>query len=198
RRQLQFIGGIQLRDGDLAEARRIIGELFLVLDRVLAGWHGLVELALVMQIGRENIGVPSTPRRHLDHRHVGLDAEKRQRLDRMAILVARDVLGAAGGGVDRAFQGGGIVLRARKFRVQNQQRYYQARQQRDFESHGSDSYTDALDPPARKRAPAFIARLVAAHPSTRACRPSDSIHARSPSRSESRWPWRCALPRGIW
>ena len=48
-------------------------------------------LAAVAQVGREDLGVPAARRRDLDHRHRRFQPEEGQRLDRVAVRVARPV-----------------------------------------------------------------------------------------------------------
>src|SRR6185312_12276278 len=69
------------------------------------------QMTVIAKERRQNLGVPATARRDLDDRHARLDAEKLQRLDRVAVAVARSVLGGTPLAVDGLLQGrGGIRL----------------------------------------------------------------------------------------
>ncbi len=68
--------------------------------------RGVIGAATGLQIGRQNLGVPAPARPNLDDAHAGLNAEKRQRLLRVAPGVARfflrrAVLTGDGGGKER-------------------------------------------------------------------------------------------------
>ena len=116
RRDFGLVRRLERSYNDLAIDSGIGLELLLETLRARSHSDRLVKLAVVLEKWGEDLGIPAGAGRDLNHRHIGLNPEEGERLQRMAIFVAGLVCLGTIRPRDRGLKRGVILSRRRNAR----------------------------------------------------------------------------------